>query len=206
MKNLRLLDNIIKFSPKTNYFLVLFCVLLFASCTTIVKTLYGIRKPKIETQQSIIKYAHKNDLDVDRIVCFSREDWAWIIQEKKINNVPDIFIFNKEGRLLIIREKEQCNAINESVISSLAPDKRFEIDEYLLLDEAHSKLRNLDGKPIKTEKKINADFTIYVFWTKYTGRLNKTKALVWQKEAKNNRNCTIDFYLVNMDMQQWWDE
>jgi hypothetical protein len=185
-----------------------FIVLLFAfACTPIIKTLYGIKKPTVENEQSIVKYANKKGLDVERIVCFSREDWFWAIQDKKIaNTIPDMIVFDKEGRLLNMRDETQCNAMNESLIASLVAGKQFEINESLLIEDIHPKLKTLNGEPMKQQFGQNPDFTIFVFWTKYTGRLNKTKTLMWQNEIQSNSNCVIDFYLVNMDQQQWWGE
>ena len=185
-----------------------FIVLLFAfSCTPIIKTLYGIKKPTEENEQSIVKYANRKGLNVEKIVCFSKEDWIWAIQTKKIaNNIPDMIVFDKEGRMLIIRDESQCNAMNESLIAGLVPGKQFEINDSLHLDDIHPKLRNLQGEPLEQKFVEKADFTIYLFWTTYTGRLNKTKTLMWQNEIQSNTNCKIDFYLVNMDQQQWWSE
>jgi len=146
-------------------------------------------------------------LNVEKIVCFSKEDWFWAIQDKKIaNTIPDMIVFDKEGRLLNIRDETQCNAMNESLIASLVPGKQFEINDLLLHEEIHPKLKTLNGEPMKQQFGQNTDFTIYVFWTTYTGRLNKTKTLMWQNEIQSNTNCKIDFYLVNMDQQQWWRE
>jgi len=182
-------------------------MLLAVSCTPVIKTLYGIRKPAVENEQSIRKFAKKKGLDTERIVCFGREDWFWIIQEKKIGNtIPDMILFDKDGRLLKIREEGQCNAMNESIISSLVPGKQFEINDSVHLHQIHTKLRKLNGEPLNQLLSEKPDFTIYIFWTTYTGRLNKIKTLMWQNEIQSNTNCKIDFFLVNMDQQQWWNE
>ncbi len=192
---------------KRSFLFVIVFVIIAAACTPLVKTIYGIRKPSIENQQSIQKFAKKKKLNVEKIVCFSKEDWFWAIQTKKIaNNIPDMIVFDKEGRLLKIRDENQCNAMNESLIADLAPGKQFEINDSLHLDEIHPKLRNLQGEPLTQKFVEKADFTIYVFWTTYTGKLNKTKTLNWQNEILSNTNCIIDYYLVNMDQQQWWGE
>jgi hypothetical protein len=207
MNNKGFIDVImISLSGKVFFITVVF-LLILGSCTPVVKTFYGIRKPAVENEQSIRKYAKKKGLAAERIVCFGREDWFWIIQDQKIGNtIPDMILFDKECRLLKIREEDQCNAMNEDVISSLDPGKQFDINESLVLAQVHPKRRTLTGEPVNIEKIDNADFTIYVFWTKYTGRLNKTKTLMWQNEIQSNTNCKIEFFLVNMDQQQWWDE
>jgi hypothetical protein len=187
--------------------LYIFFVLIASACTPVVKTLYGIKKPAIENEQSILKYAKKIGLEEERICCFFREDWVWAIQEKEFaKSIPDMIIFDHEGHFLKVREEGQCNALNETVISSLVPGKYFEIDDSVFLTDISSVLRTLNGEPYEIRSAGQVDFVIFVFWTKYTGRLNKTKVLAWQQEVKNNTGCKIDFYLVNMDQQQWWGE
>ncbi len=182
-------------------------MLIISACNPVVKTMYGIKKPDVENEQSILKYAKRIGLEQERICCFFREDWVWAIQGKGFaRSIPDMIVFDKKGHFLKIRDESLCNAVNETVISSLVPGKYFEIDDSVFLRDITDVLRTLKGDPFQMNTAGQSDYVIFIFWTKYSGRLNKTKVMRWQQEVRYNTACKIDFYLVNMDQQQWWGE
>lgn len=198
----------ITFINKQLAFLLITCTLiLFTSCKLGIKIYYGIKKPKIENEKSIVNFAKKKGLDTDNIYCFSKNDWIWSVEDAKFaKNIPDIVVFDKTGKMIKYKEESQCNAKAFNFILSLKKDSSFEYDTLLVFQDISLKLNSLKGSNANIEQNETTDYYIFIFWTVYTGRLNKDHVREWEKDAKNNSNCRINVIKVNMDRQEWWDK
>ncbi len=189
-------------------FAVVFSVILFSilGCKTILlKVVYGYHKPRIENKESILKFANKKKLIKDNIFSFSENDWYWAIKDAKFaKDIPEILVFDKNGRMIKYREENQCNAQAFTFISSLDTAKKYNYDSLLTLEKLTSKLRDLDGNFSNFIIEQPTDFYIFIFWSLWTGKLNKDHVKIWEEEAINNKGCKINIIKVNMDSQEWW--
>jgi hypothetical protein len=118
-----LLEFIKQRRQKTLSFLSISLILLsfLTGCKTVIlKSLYGIKKPKFESERNIIKYASKKGLLQDNIYTFDKDDWNWAVKNISFaKSIPDIMVFDKNGNLLKYREESQCNAKAFSFLLSL---------------------------------------------------------------------------------------
>ena len=189
--------------------IVLFILLVFLpSCKTfILKSLYGIKKPKVESERSILKYAFKKGLLQDNIFTLSQDDWTWAVQNISFaKSIPDIMVFDKNGNLLKYREESQCNAKAFSFLSSLTKESKFEYDSLLTMKDLTTKLKDLKGNNTSFTINDSTDYYVFIFWAVWIGRLNKDHVKEWETDALNNKNCSIKVIKVNMDKQEWWDK
>lgn len=186
-------------------FIVIFFGFSFFSCKTILLKFYGYHQPRIEDKESIINFCKKKGLIQDNIYCLDENDWYWAIKEKKIaKDIPEILVFDKSGKLIKYREDNQCNAKAFSFISLLSTDSKNNYDSLLMFNDLSEKLKDLNGDNVNIQIEDSTDYYIFIFWTLWTGRLNKDHVKVWENDAINNKNCNIRVYKVNMDMQKWW--
>jgi len=189
--------------------IVLFILLAFLpSCKTfILKSLYGIKKPKVESERSILKYASKKGLLQDNIFTLTQDDWTWAVQNISFaKSIPDIMVFDKNGNLLKYREESQCNAKAFSFLSSLTKENKFEYDSLLTMKDLTTKLKDLKGNNTSFTINDSTDYYVFIFWAVWIGRLNKDNVKEWETDALNNKNCSIKVIKVNMDKQEWWDK
>ncbi len=187
--------------------MVIFFGFSFYGCKTILLKFYGYHQPRIEDKVTIINFAKKKGLIIDNIYCFNENDWYWAIKEKKIaKDIPEILVFDKSGKLIKYREDNQCNAKAFSFISSLSTESKYDIDTLLMFNDLSEKLKDLNGNKVNIQIKDSIDYYIFIFWTLWTGKLNKDHVKVWENDAINNNNCKINVYKVNMDLQKWWDK
>lgn len=186
----------------------LILLVFLPSCKTfILKSLYGIKKPKFESERSIIKYASKKGLLQDNIFTLNQDDWTWAVQNISFaKSIPDIMVFDKNGNLLKYREESQCNAQAFSFLLSLTKESKFEYDSLLTMKDLTIKLKDLKGNNASFTINDSTDYYVFIFWAVWIGRLNKDHVKEWETDAHNNKNCSIKVVKVNMDKQEWWDK
>ena len=182
---------------------LLFVVLLLNSgCFSIVKTLYGIKKPRIESSASIDRSVHKIGFRTPYV--YSVSD-SFFLKRLKGLKLPDAKVFDDSGRYIEYRSNDSsCNAGLFGFIPDLRKDGKFNRTMKTDLKTEFNQLRDLNGQ--KVEIPSGYDFYILVDWTIWIGRLNKDHAKVWEDLAIANTNCKIAFIAVNMDFQNWWPE
>jgi len=167
---------------------------------TIMKKWYGIKKPDIENKISILKYSKKKGIDTTDIVAINVDAYT-----SKLNGIPDIDIFDKNGKYIEYRQTDSsCNAGLFSFIPELKPDGIYKLSEKTDLGTELKKIRTLTGESYIIKDKSNYDFFLIIYWAVFTGRLNKNHVLVWEQEASNNKNAKIKVIKVNVDIQECW--
>jgi len=181
---------------------------IFSSCSLIIgKVFYGVRTPKVETEESLITYLKKNKLLTDNVYCVPAQEFNEVLSLSK-NKIPDVFIFNQNKDYLPYGEEWACNASVFDFIKNLNDTTVYQTSNVVSLDVMLAKFRNLDGTEVleETVENIkNKKFIVVAFWSKWAGKLNKTKVREWEQQAKNNNNTEIVFVKLNMDIQKWWN-
>lgn len=185
-----------------NKFLIIFPLFILVSCQPIVKKIYGIKDPDIESEKTIVKKALKYGLDTSAIVTVSSKDFLYVL---KGQNIPDAAIYDKNGKYIEYRKTDtSCNAGLFQFIPDLNLTDNYNQPDSLPLSLELEKFRDLKGKPLA--KVEPADFYLLIFWTVWTGKLNKDHVKVWEDLARKNRNCKIKVIKANLDIQEHWDE
>jgi len=172
------------------------------SCNTVLKTIYGIKKPDIENKTTIHKKAHKLGLDTSNIVTVNGKDFLYVLQEK---GIPDADIFDKNGRYIEYRLNDSsCNAGLFDFIPSLNLTQSYHQPDSADLPTQLKKFRDIYGNALPPIDQ--ADFYVLIYWTAWSGRLNKDHVKIWEKQANDNKNCKIKVLKVNLDFQEYWDK
>lgn len=183
-------------------FLFFTFMFFLVGCTFITKKIYGIKKPKIETDGSIQKKANKFHLDTTNIVTVNVKDFVKVLNK---NGIPECNIYDRNGKYIEYRETDtSCNAGLFDFIPDLKLNVPYNQPDSIPLNSELMKYRDLKGLSLKEVE--NADFYVLIYWTVWTGKLNKDHVKIWEDLAKNNKNCKIKVIKVNLDMQDYWDE
>jgi hypothetical protein len=188
---------------KTKLILLGFSIsLLFTSCKPIMYTIYGVKKPAVESEKSIKDKAIKFGLDTSNIVTVSPDEFLYVIQGQ---GIPDGEIFDNNGFFVNYRQTNtECNAGLFDFIPNLKTDTTYITNDSILLVEKIKKFRDFNGNML--EQIESADFYLLIYWTVWTGKLNKDHVKIWEDLANNNQNCDIRIIKVNLDMQDYWDK
>lgn len=81
--------------------LLLVCIMLFASCKPVLKTLSGIKNPKPTTKEITQKFLDKNGIEGKVLYYKDAKSFSSVLGKITI---PDAQFFNKEGALVEFRK------------------------------------------------------------------------------------------------------
>jgi hypothetical protein len=182
--------------------IILFSTFLFLSCQPILKKIYGIKDPEIESEKTILKAAKKYKLDSTNILTVNSKDFLYVLNGQSI---PDAAIYDKNGKYIEYRQTDtSCNAGLFQFIPSLNLTDLYNQPDSSDLKSELKKYRDLKGNDLKILE--SADFYVIIYWTVWTGKLNKDHVKIWEDLAKENKNTKIKVLKVNLDLQSWWNK
>ena len=182
--------------------LLFFSILILVSCQPIIKKFYGIKDPEIENEKTILKKALKFELDTSNIVTVNSKEFLYVLNGQSI---PDGAIYDKNGKYIEYRLTDtSCNAGLFQFIPSLNLNNKYNQPDSADLKTELTKFRDLKGNMLKQPE--SADFYILIYWTVWTGKLNKDHVKIWEKRARENKKCKINVIKVNLDIQEYWEE
>lgn len=186
---------------RTNFTLFIPLLFIFIGCQPIMMKLYGIKKPKEENKESIYKKANKLGLDTTNIVSSTYEGFMKTLRKYRI---PDASLYDAHGKYIEYRSSDTaCNAGLFDFIPTLKRGAVYNQPDSASLQTEWKSIRDLNGNPLKEPEQ--ADFYLLIYWTIFTGKLNKDHVKIWEELAKANTNCRIKVIKVNLDVQSWWD-
>lgn len=196
-----------RFNPimKKIIFLLFLSVCVFSpSCSPIIKLVYGIHQPRVLNKEKIDHFLVKNNLDTTNNVAIKDKDFLYIINKIKMT-FPEIMVFDKEGKFIMYKEDKTCNASAFKFIDSLNNSKNYPRVDSIELSFFENKFVDLYGKGDVKIMDSNSDYFLLIFWTEWTGKLNKDHTYIWEQNAKKNKNASIKTVKVNCDFQTFWD-
>jgi hypothetical protein len=183
-------------------FSVILILFLNSSCQHILKKIYGVKNPEIENESSIKKAALKYGLDTANIVTLNSNDF---LKELNGKAIPDASIYDSKGNYIEYRVTDtSCNAGLFDFIPNLNVNNNYNKPDSTNLELKLNKFLDLKGQPI--EKLESADFYVLIYWTVWSGKLNKDHVKIWEDAAINNKNARIKVLKVNLDFQDHWDD
>lgn len=183
---------------------VVFCSLFF-SCKSTLKTIKGIKDPKIETYSATQKYLYKKDMDTARVVYFKDFNSFAQASKKRLLQVPNALFFDKDGNFVDYRKSAtDCNAKVDDFIQDLNTFNEAKKDTTKTIADL-KQLVVAANKNLLSEKP--GEITVFITWARFAGTLNKEKAFDWVKllEAAKQKGISVNYYLLNCDFQENWN-
>lgn len=191
----------LKQGKSMNKILAICSLFLLVGCQPIMSKLYGIKKPAVENEQSILKKAHKFGLDTTNIITVNSHIFAETMSKQAI---PDAAIYDRNGNYIEYRETDtSCNAGLFDFIPNLSLNIEYNQPDRPIMNEVLLNYRELDGNPVGEIQ--TADFYVLIYWTVWSGKLNTDHVKVWEELARDNKKCKIQIIKVNLDIQEYWD-
>lgn len=170
----------------------------------VAKKMYGIKNPEVETKESLHSYARS--INVDTAYILTVDTSAFLGTMLRIgSSMPEAEIFNARGENLSYKaESQDCNAGLFSFIPHLKTDTTYHVKDKFTLAKQLQVLRDLDGN-LMTNFDINGhDYFLFIYWTKWLGKLNKDHVREWIDLAASNKGVRIKVVALNLDFQSWW--
>ncbi len=184
----------------------LFCML---SCSPLIKFIYGVHKPRPESSKSVLNYAKSRGLD-KAILFIPKDSVSFRKLIKYFAGIPDLYIFNSEGKALLYSDSATCNAPVFSVIDSICKGN-YNLDPngkalVQILDLLRPLTSDDSVRFVEAQKK-EVKYTGFITWAKYIGYLNKDHTRPWVNRSINSKGCNTNIYLVNLDyLEEVWQK
>ncbi len=180
---------------------LLLMLFVLSSCTKLIFVFYGVKKPAIETEKSIRKSARKHGLDSADIVAVK---CAHYIREVKGKGIPNASIFDAQGNYIEYRSNDTaCNAGLFGFIPNLSTQNTYNKTGETTLQKELAKYTRLNGDSVPAP--APADFYVLLYWTVWSGRLNKDHVKIWEDLAKQNKAAKVKVIKANLDLQANWN-
>ncbi len=182
--------------------IILFFILTLSGCKLVIMKMYGIKNPETENEKSILKFAEKKQLRIDNIVTVNSSDFLTTL---KTRGIPEADIFDSSGAYVEYRQTDtSCNAGLFKFIPDLNRNAKYKKTGKTNLQTEINKLRDLNGN--KLQSLTTANFYILIYWSVWTGKLNKDHVKIWEDYAYANKNANIKVLKVDLDFQEYWDK
>lgn len=184
---------------------IMMAVLGMTSCRFALTKIYGIKDPDIESPKSIKKFALKKGMDTANILTVNAGDYYKTL--KFVHGIPNAAIFDSRGDFIEYKAADtSCNAGLFGFIPNLKTTNTYNKTGVTTLSSELAGYRTLKGLPIDKSFLAPADFYVLLYWTVWTGKLNKDHVKIWEDLAKSNTNARIQIIKVNLDFQEHWDK
>ena len=187
----------------------LLSLLVFSSCGFLIKKIGGVKNPKIESFQSVNRYAKSLGIDSAQVV-FVKDSASNNEIYKAFNGVnPDVLFFNKENNIVAYKDDvKTCNATVDSTILGVCSinSRSYPTKRKITYNEM-VKLLTDPNKAFSSFKKDDYDYVIFVNFTKYFHGTNKTHVAIWNKEFKQAEDvlhCKVKMIFINQDYLDIW--
>lgn len=190
---------------KKQLLLLLVCVLLLTGCKPVLKTVYGIKNPKPTTKEVAQKFLDKKRIEGKVLYYKDAKSFSSVLGKIKI---PDAQFFNKKGELVEFRKTaSECTNDVTVFLEDLKELEGLPLKEGM--DLATLLKFTTDAKGNAVRPNADADMTVVINWATYMGSLNKTVfewVEVLQQIEKEHKNINVDYYLLNLDMLESWED
>lgn len=180
-------------------------IILLTGCTPILKTVYGIKNPKLTTTEKTQNHLTKKGIQGKPVYFKSAKDLVTIM--KNDVSIPDAVFFNSKGQQVEFRAtaKECVNDVtvflgNINMIDTLPVKKGTTLNQLV------QNIADSNGKPVTIDK--NADAIVFINWSTYMGKLNTT-VFEWTdiiQKIPNSSNVKVDYYLLSFDLLDHWED
>lgn len=189
---------------RKSLFLLTIIVGFLSSCTTILKTTYGIKKPQVENKGTLIKYLTKTGIDTNNTLIPKDLKLFKKVAGEFGESIPEAVMFDSEGNRVTYKKTDQdCNAGLFSTIPSLTKNSKLRDEKGTNLTEFIQELVTMNNQD-EVKNLPKSDYYLFISWAKYVGKLNQDHVKDWIDLVKANKNVKITVYKVNMDFQQVW--
>jgi len=181
--------------------IVLAEIIVLNSCSLGFKTLAGVRNPKVETKESIIKFLDKTGYGFDYVFTLKGEKDSAIIINNVTSGFGTAFLFDSLGTRYCLKSNGMCGG---SIIYNTFEDVEAYFDpcsnDSLKLHHFLSKMEPLYSN-LEYSLPNNHKYYLIITWSKFYKRNFNFKYL---KKLKEESKADVEVIWVNADLQESW--
>jgi len=163
-----------------------------------LKKMYHVKNPKIETVKSLEKFLDKYGYDKFKLILLKDfSSYRAFLNLKK--GVPNAMFFNERGEYVDYRTTpEECNASVGKFFQTIEAINQVNNPDSLSIQDLNHLLQN--------EINVKDEITVIMTWAVFAGKVNKDKSLNWITHLKDAqmKGVKINYYLLNCDVLDTW--
>ncbi len=169
-------------------------ILLFPlyRCSFVMKKMYGIKNPRLETKESIEKYInrkYKYTLHFQHYMVDSM-----FLRKNKIA-IPILEVYNKNGKLLLT-ENQKCNY---NILDNAVYSNKIDTSENIKKISLFVPLFKGDVFHLN-----NSDYYFVLYWTKWSGKVSGNLIKEVYHYYEQHPSLKMSVILVNADYRREW--
>ncbi|WP_417199657.1 hypothetical protein [Bizionia sp.] len=190
--------------------IVCFSLFLLAfSCGRTVKTLAGIKDPKVESKKSVVNYLKEANINQDTYFLSVEKvkDTMQIYKNLFFGFNSDVFLFNgNSGSKYCYKGTEECSGTQmKSAFEDFESNYSPCTTDTLELDNFLNKLVDIKGNSLENSSLPKAEYYVFQTWNIYsTSKKHFKEDMAWIMELKEASKQDIVVIFVNTDLLDEW--
>lgn len=187
---------------KTYIFILFFAVILLSSCQPVLRMVWGVKKPKYESEADLKAYLQTSGLSPEYSFTLDSLDWNKVINAKD-RTFPDLLLFDTTGNR--IPDKGMCIPYSQNFVDTLISihNRNFiKTNSHLTFQDYAKMFRNYSGQKVTVCN--NNHYKAIVIWAVFLGRRKGLKKLKNVIYFVQHSKYPITLYLLNTDLQTYW--
>ncbi len=187
---------------KIHLTLILFTLIItLNSCSIALRLAYGIHKPKIVSSNKITRKAKQYHLKY--FDHYSVTVNGFYIYTTLNNSFNGFLIFNSNGKLIVPRDTVFCSGEKGKFLYNFKDTSQSVVIDTIDISKFLVELRTLSGDSV-TNWNSNSDYTIFLYWATFAGRLNKILTSNWSNKLYISDIKQYKVVFVCLDPREFW--
>ncbi len=187
------------------YFVYCLVLVLITACNPLVRLLYGVKNPKVESKTTIEKFC--KEMQFPNVPVFVAHADNFFV--KKQLSDGEVYVFDRKGNFIPYKDpaKPNCSGPADLFLSYLDTATVYHVEPNFPLDSIEKLLTDFECKMVEIQKDDTTDFYVFITFAKYLGKkYQKQKASVWIDTLQQNTNVRSRLFLIDMDPIACWTE
>jgi len=187
---------------KTRALLTFLVVILLSSCQPLLRTVWGVKEPKYESEADLKAYLHASVLSPEYSFTLDSLNWNEVFYAKD-RTFPDLLLFDSAGNQ--IPEKGLCVPYSQDFIDTLISihQKNFiKTNSLKTFGDFEKMFRDYTGHKVSIDD--NSRYKAIVIWAVFLGKRKGLKQLKKVVYLVKHSKYPITIYFLNVDFQTYW--
>jgi len=189
--------------------IIAFCnIIVSNSCTPVAKILFGMKKPRVETDNSLKTFLKEIGITLDTLlVCKDSSNLFDIL--KDVNRVPEIEVFDCNGYFIPYKtSSDECNAGVEVFLEKMFSVKTYSVEQKNIQSRLTLLVDSKTHQSFKFDSLPKSEYYVLIYFAKYGGKkLNREHVTAWLSKinslsAENSLKVTV--LLTSYDFMNFW--
>ncbi len=182
------------------YFCALLIIFSLTSCGWVLRKLYGVGQPRLQTPESIQQYLAKKGLPLNTLTLDSSTYSPYEHNGQVTISPPfplNFAVYNPKGYRIYIND--HCDYV---LLDSIRHNT-YTIDTSNSLSTLKNKLNDINGNPFQEQFTTDGKNYLYViYWTMWSGRISTDLIKTVKHYTDSTANCKL--ILINCDFLKRW--